>query len=168
LHRRYGQALSLGIYRSGKGAAWATVYSPRVVLEFSTSNRAAHPDTFANMRLSATVRALFFLGRTGPSLRRVERKGGGEGEVCRRITSPPVSTPNDCCPRKRHVWGTRAKPLAAYRRRLCCLCRQRKLDLEAERARLVEKTPNVMLYLELPEGLQGSKISFKRFKANIL
>jgi hypothetical protein len=28
------------------------------VLEFSTSNRAAHPDTFANMRLSATVRAI--------------------------------------------------------------------------------------------------------------
>jgi hypothetical protein len=23
LHRRYGQALALGIYRSGKGAAWA-------------------------------------------------------------------------------------------------------------------------------------------------
>jgi hypothetical protein len=34
--------------------------------------------------------------------------------------------------------------------------------------RLAEKAPNVMLYLELPEGLQGSKISFKRFKANIL
>jgi hypothetical protein len=44
----------------------------------------AHPDTFANMRLSATVRALCFPSRTGPSLRRVERKGG-EGEVCRRI-----------------------------------------------------------------------------------
>src|SRR5262249_2842197 len=24
------------------------------------------------------------------------------------------SIPNDCCPRKRHVWGTKAKPLAAY------------------------------------------------------
>jgi hypothetical protein len=35
-------------------------------------------------------------------------------------------------------------------------------------ARLAEKAPNVMLYLELPEGLQGSKIPFKRFKANIL
>jgi hypothetical protein len=31
------------------------------------------------------------------------------------------STPSDCCPRKRHVWGTKAKPLAAYRRRLCHL-----------------------------------------------
>jgi hypothetical protein len=30
------------------------------------------------------------------------------------------------------------------------------------------KAPNVMLYLELPEGLHGSKIPFKRFKANIL
>jgi hypothetical protein len=29
--------------------------------------------------------------------------------------------------------GTKAKPLAAYRRRLCCLSRQRKRDLEAER-----------------------------------
>jgi hypothetical protein len=35
-------------------------------------------------------------------------------------------------------------------------------------ARLAEKAPNVMLYLELPEGLHGSKIPFKRFKANIL
>jgi len=41
------------------------VYSPRVVLEFSTSNRSAHPDTLANMRLSATMRALCFPGRTG-------------------------------------------------------------------------------------------------------
>ena len=35
-------------------------------------------------------------------------------------------------------------------------------------ARLAEKAPNVMLYLELPEGFYGSKIPFKRFKANIL
>ena len=41
-------------------------------------------------------------------------------------------------------------------------------DLEAGAARLAEKAPNVMLYLELPEGLQGGKIPFKRFKANIL
>jgi hypothetical protein len=40
--------------------------------------------------------------------------------------------------------------------------------LKRSAARLAEKAPNVMLYLELPEGLQGSKISFKRFKANIL
>ena len=31
------------------------------------------------------------------------------------------STPNDRRPRKRYGWGTKAKPLAAYRRRLCCL-----------------------------------------------
>jgi hypothetical protein len=38
----------------------------------------------------------------------------------------------------------------------------------ADAARLVEKAPSVMLYLELPEGLQGSKIPFKRFKANLV
>ena len=37
----------------------------------------------------------------------------------------------------------------------------------ADAARLAEKAPSVMLYLELPEGLQGSKISFKRFKADV-
>jgi hypothetical protein len=47
------------------------------------------------------------------------------------------------------------------------LSRQRKRDLEADR-RATGRERNVMLYLELPEGLQGSKISFKRFKANIL
>jgi hypothetical protein len=31
------------------------------------------------------------------------------------------SIPNDCCSRKWHVWGTRQSPLAAYRRRLCCV-----------------------------------------------
>jgi hypothetical protein len=40
--------------------------------------------------------------------------------------------------------------------------------LKRSAARLAEKAPNVMLCLELPEGLQGSKIPFKRFKANIL
>src|SRR5262249_36523551 len=30
--------------------------------------------------------------------------------------------PNDCRPRKRYVLGDKAKPLAAYRRLLCCLC----------------------------------------------
>jgi hypothetical protein len=44
------------------------------------------------------------------------------------------------------------------------LSKQRKRDLEAE----AEIASNVMLYLELPEGLQGSKIPFKRFKANII
>jgi hypothetical protein len=33
---------------------------------------------------------------------------------------------------------------------------------------MAEKAPNLMLDLELPEGLHGSKIPFKRFKANIL
>jgi hypothetical protein len=66
------------------------------------------------------------------------------------------------------VWATRQSRWF-HSWRLCCLCSQRKLDLEAERrATVAEKAPNVMLYLELPEGLQGSKISFKRFKANIL
>ena len=40
--------------------------------------------------------------------------------------------------------------------------------LKRSAARLAEKAPSVMLYLELPEGLEGSKIPFKRFKANIL
>ena len=40
--------------------------------------------------------------------------------------------------------------------------------LKRSAARLAEKAPSVMLNLELPEGLQGSKIPFKRFKANIL
>jgi hypothetical protein len=44
---------------------------------------------------------------------------------------------------------------------------QRNAILKRSAARLAEKAPNVMLYLELPEGLQGSKIPFKRFKANI-
>jgi hypothetical protein len=35
--------------------------------------------------------------------------GRDEGEVF-RITSLSVRQPNDCCPRKRHVWGTKAKP----------------------------------------------------------
>ena len=42
------------------------------------------------------------------------------------------------------------------------------LGSELYLAQLAEKAPNVMLYLELPEGLQGSKIPFKRFNANIL
>ena|SRR5215472_19112034 len=31
-----------------------------------------------------------------------------------------ASSTTQCRPRKRRVWGTRAKPLAAYCRRLCC------------------------------------------------
>jgi len=34
-----------------------------------------------------------------------ERKTGGRGEDL--SPSPSVRQPNDCCPRKRHVWGTR-------------------------------------------------------------
>jgi hypothetical protein len=46
---------------------------------------------------------------------------------------------------------------------------QRKRDLEVEQSRdWPRKLQTVMLYLELPEGLQGSKIPSKRFKANIL
>jgi hypothetical protein len=40
--------------------------------------------------------------------------------------------------------------------------------LKRNAARLAGRAPNMMLYLELPEGLQGSKIPLKRFKANIL
>ena len=64
--------------------------------------------------------------------------------------------------------GDKAKPLAAYRRRLCCLSRHESAILKRSAARLAEKAPNVMLYSELPEGLQGSKIPFERFEANIL
>jgi hypothetical protein len=69
------------------------------------------------IRLSATGQALFLPSRTG-------------GETAHRFTAR-VRQPNDCCPRKRHVGGTKAKPLAAYRRRLCCLskrCAQYKIS----------------------------------------
>src|SRR6516165_10021229 len=36
-----------------------------------------------------------------------------------RNTSPPVRQPTSAA--HRHLGGTKAKPLAAYRRRLCCL-----------------------------------------------
>ena len=47
-------------------------------------------------------------GRTGACL--AARDGWGRGEDL----SPSLSVrqPNDCCPRTRHVWGTKAKPLA--------------------------------------------------------
>jgi hypothetical protein len=67
--------------------------------------------------LSAATLALFFLGQTERSLF-FERKDWDEGEGLH-----PVSTPNGCrvsTGAARHVWGTTAKPLAAYRRRLCC------------------------------------------------
>ncbi len=57
---------------------------------------------------------------------------------------------------------------AAKRGALAALLFEPPADLKRSAARLAEKAPNVMLYLELPEGLHGSKIPFKRFKANIL
>jgi len=48
------------------------------------------------------------------------RRDGDEGEA--RITSPPVRHPHDAENTARI--GDKAKPLAAYRRRLCCLGRQ--------------------------------------------
>ena len=42
-------------------------------------------------------------------------------KVKNSITSPPVRQPARCCPRKRHVWGTRQSRQAWERRRLCCL-----------------------------------------------
>jgi hypothetical protein len=66
----------------------------------------------------ARLIALCFAGWTGrPSA--AERKVGTNA-----ITSPAGSTtlPMPCEVRGHgKVWGTKAKPLAAYRRRLCCL-----------------------------------------------
>src|SRR5262249_43705545 len=44
----------------------------------------------------------------------------------RKVKSPHClhrqsDTPNDCCPRKRHVWGTGQSRWHPKRRRLCCL-----------------------------------------------
>jgi hypothetical protein len=38
-----------------------------------------------------------------------------------RVTFTAGSTPNDCCPRKRHLWGTRQSRWLPKGRRLCCL-----------------------------------------------
>src|SRR5262249_40874096 len=65
------------------------------------------------LHLSENARALFFIGRTGAA----------STAALKGITAR-FRQPDDCCPRTRHVWGTKAKPLAAYRQRLCCLCRQ--------------------------------------------
>jgi hypothetical protein len=75
--------------------------------------------------------------------------------------------PDGRCPRTRHVWGTKAKPSGVGAPTALLFEQQRNAILKRSAARLAEKAPNVMLYLELPEGLQGSKIPFKRFKANI-
>src|SRR6516164_11650612 len=56
----------------------------------------------ALLRLSENARALFFLGRTGVS----------STAALKGITAR-FRQPDDCCPRTRHVWGTKAKPLAA-------------------------------------------------------
>ena len=61
------------------------------------------------MRLSENARALLFLGRTGASLLNGKMVDEGPVSIARRF-------------RNGTVWGTKAKPLAAYRRRLCCLC----------------------------------------------
>jgi hypothetical protein len=57
------------------------------------------------LRLSENARAVFFLGRTGSSPHPTEPTMGTKVKIS--TTSPPVRQPARCCPRKRHVWGTR-------------------------------------------------------------
>ena len=58
-------------------------------------------------RINAVARAAFSTGRTGRLLRGREITIGTKVKDASPVTSPPVRQPNDCCPRKRHVWGTR-------------------------------------------------------------
>jgi hypothetical protein len=70
------------------------------------------------LRLSATELALFFFGRTGRP--RLEWENGDDGEGI-RLASLPVRQPNAAVQENGTYGGREAKPLAAYRRRLCCL-----------------------------------------------
>jgi hypothetical protein len=70
------------------------------------TDQTSYPPDFS---LSANTLALFFVGRTGSSPPPAEGKMGTKVKI-HHFTAR--STPNDCRPRKRHVWGTKAKPLS--------------------------------------------------------
>ena len=69
---------------------------------------------WAGSRKKTPVGPIVFPGRAGRPPSRTEAWDEGEGSAS-PVPSPLVRQPDDCCPRKRHVWGTKAKPLASQR-----------------------------------------------------
>jgi hypothetical protein len=69
--------------------------------------------------------ALFFFGRTWGVPLAAQRKGGTKVKFAAASLHRPVRQPNDCCPRKRHVWGRRQSrpgqdPMAALLSKRAC------------------------------------------------
>jgi hypothetical protein len=57
--------------------------------------------------IKALARTTLFIGRTGPSPFFLSGRVGTKVKNAHHQYFTAGSTPNDCCPRKRHVWGTR-------------------------------------------------------------